>query len=318
MKKHNKAQSIASISNILLVITIFLFINLADTYGQSFDQCFPSKYNFTCDDPYIFLCERGIDVEQKNIIQASDLQFIKGKPKGGCSGGIYRDQKGQVYYLKLSNPFTELMGSKLMNLLVGTQRTPIVKLVKDQHNFTASGALKGFKTKKALKQKWKSIQREVELIIAMDLIGLVDRHKGNMGGIVRKNKKALAARVDFDTSFSFTINPTANTSYNPNCDHLDLRHLLITAKNYPSNEVITAMKKVIRIPDEKIILTIFEGWVTLNRAGYPVEQETCFALAQKLIERKNTFRALLNKKVSAFDPLLKKQHHEILFELYFD
>lgn len=317
MKINDKLQSRMLIRNTVLMILSALLINLNVAYGKTFEECFPSKNNFVCEDPYLFLLERGVDVEQQNMIEASVLQLIQAKPKGGCAGGIYRDQKGQVYYLKRSNPLPELLGSKLMNLFVGTQRTPTVKLVKGQYNFTASSALQGFKTKKAFEKKWKFIQKEVELIIAMDLIGLVDRHSGNVGGIVRKNKKPLAARVDFDTSFLFTIYPTANVPYRPNYNHLDLRHLLLTAKTYPRKEVIKALKKFTAIPDEKIIMAIFEGWVTLNRAGYPVEQSTCFDIAQKIIERKNAFRDILRKRVSTSNPSLQKQQQEILFHLHF-
>lgn len=295
---------------------IYLFLlTLAYSNAKTFNECFPEKFNFTCGDPYTFLLQAGIDVE-KNIIEQSRLQPLNQKFTGGCTGGIFKG-KQNTYFIKQSNVFTEFIGSKLMNLIVGTNRSPVVKIVKDQVNCTASTKLKNFRTRKELvskkKLKHKKITGETELAIAMDYLGIVDRHSKNLGFI---NKKR-AARIDFDASFAFEIRPRANSFYLENSNHLNLNLLLLSMQVYPENEVFRAIRKIVAIPDEKIIMTIFECGVTFARIGYPASLESCFVLARKLIERKNAFRTVLEDPNSLTfhslnnDPIFRKLFNDL-------
>lgn len=292
------------VSASLLALTTF-------SHAQSFTDCFPGKFNFNCQDPYNFLLQSGIDVE-KNIIDQSRLQLLNQKFSGGCTGGVFKGSHN-TYFIKRSNLFSELIGSKLMNLIVGTKVTPVVKVVRDQANYIASTKLKNFVTRKELqskrKLKHKIFKGEIQLAIAMDFLGLVDRHSKNLGCV-----KKYAARVDFDASFAFEIRPRANSHYRETSNHLNLNLLFLSMQTYPEQEVIQAIRKIVEIPDEKIIMTIFECWSTFSRIGNPISLDSCFALAKKLIERKNAFQSILEDPNAA--TYFSLQEDPIMFKLF--
>lgn len=292
----------------LSLIKIFFFTTFFHSYivyGEDFHTCFPKKYNFSCENPSLFLQKQGIDVK-KDILHQDNLIITEKQFDGGSTGSIYSDSQGNIYYVKQANVFTEFIGSRLLNLIMGTKCTPIVKLINNDPHHVASLKLKGFKTKKESNVKKKKIKKAADLSIAMDFIGLADRHKKNMGYVKLNSNTLLSARIDCDTSFAFEIKPTLNTHYNPISNHLNFLHLFYSIEHFPEEQIIKAIEKIIAIPDEEIIMTIFQCWVTLSEAGHDVELEKCFNLARKLIERKTAFAEGLKNKNSKIRKALEK------------
>ncbi|PWU04373.1 MAG: hypothetical protein C5B43_04670 [Verrucomicrobia bacterium] len=296
----------------LKLFFIFQFSCITLCYSESFSKCFPEKFSFICDNPNDFLLRSGVNIEN-NIIEQARLRLLEEKFDGGCHGGIYQGNHN-TYFIKRSNVFTEFIGSKLMNLIVGKTCTPTVRLVKDQVNCVASEKLRKFSNKKEFKKKVKRkhLSGEVDITIAMDYLGIVDRHSKNIGYVKLRKKKLLAARVDFDASFAFEIRPRANSTYKENSNHKNLNLLYLSMQTFPEHQVRSAIQKIVNIPDEKIILTVFECWATFNKLGYVISSESCFALAHKLIERKMAFKTVLDDPNSVTyasleaDPMFKK------------
>lgn len=265
---------------------------------------------------YPFLFEVTFD-EKEDIIQLSSLELYKPKPKGGCSGGIYRESN-HIYYVKQSNPFTELTGGKLMNLIIGTLRTAKVKIIADKANHVASLQLQHFQTKKLFNDTYsymfKNVIGEVDLTIAMDFLGLVDRHDQNVGYIILPDLPPIAARIDFDTSFSFDqIRPSHNTDYNPDSNHLSLELLYYSIKKYPKNQIIDSIKKITEISDEQIIISIIESYATLSQLK-ETEIEPFLILANRLIERKKLFSQAIESRNTPLYKALQKQYFKIHYK----
>ncbi len=291
-----KTIRLSFLLSICKCVSIFLLLLVPHCNCATFNECFPEKYNFICGNPNDFLHQTGITLEN-NIIDRARLQLLDRKFNGGSSGGIYQGNHN-TYFIKQSNVFTEFIGSKLMSLIMGKKCTPVVKLVRDQIDCIASTKLEKFKTRKELESK-KRFKRqklvgEADITVAMDFLGIVDRHSKNMGYIKLRSKKLLAARVDFDASFAFEIRPRANAHYQETSNHMNLNLLYLSMQTYPEHEVRKAIKNITDIPDEKIVTTIFECWATFSQMGYAISSESCFNLARKLIERKSAFNAILN------------------------
>lgn len=299
----------------------FFFILFVTNYsqGETFNDCFSQNFNFTCEDPFAFLQQQGIDINQ-NIIEYDDLRLKKKKFTGHSRGGIYKDSDKNVYYVKKCKIFNEIVGSRLMNLFVGTQASPVVKAVKNKKKMVAVQKLKAFRMKKKAKPYGKKILSQVKLSVAMDLIGSVDRHDRNMGFVKLKRKDLpesqlqkkykkfyLAARVDYDACFDFK----STHGYTSKSDHRNLKHLRSTIKKYPADQVRTAIQEIVDVPDEKIVMAIVESWATLSRAGTKMPFEKCSELAYKLIERKKLFRDCLeNPNSKLYSSLHKKEIHK--------
>ncbi|PWU04371.1 MAG: hypothetical protein C5B43_04660 [Verrucomicrobia bacterium] len=248
-------------NNSKFLIKIFLIITSLSfnySYSETFNECFPSKYSFKCEDPFLFLKNHSIDVK-KDILEINDFHKTEKPFEGGSTGHIYVDNKNQTYFVKHGNPFTEFIGSRLMNLIVGKQCTPIVKIFKNDPKLVASLKLKNFKTAKDTNIIGKRIRNTTDLAIAMDLLGLVDRHKENMGYVRLDSKTLMAARIDFDASFAFEIKPLLNSHYRPHSDCLNLDLLYDSINHYPKTSILRAMKNIIGISDEKIIMTFFNA-----------------------------------------------------------
>lgn len=276
------------IMKFLFISFLILFTIFTSSYGQSLNTDFLEKYDLIFDDPYKFLLNEGIDID-KNMIRLSNLKRIRKKPTGHCKGGIYCDSNKTIYYVKKCRIFNEFTGSQLMNLLVGTEATPVVKVIKNHKRMAAAIKIKSFKIEKKTNTYYKNILNEVELQIAMDFLGLVDRHPRNMGYVRVNSRTLLAARIDFDACFDFE----SKKGYTSKSNHLSLKHLHSSIKIYPKDEIINAIRKIVDIPDQKIVMIIFESWLTLSRSGSNFQLERFLELAQKLIERKNLFREVL-------------------------
>lgn len=140
------------------------------------------------------------DTTDKDQFLLSSLKLVKEKPSGVSRGGIYQDLEDIWFVKKGQFAINEYLGSKIMNLLIGPF-SPEVKLFIDAHEYTASKSIPGFVMQYTLDDAdHKPIAGKLELDLAMDLMGLGDRHSGNMGYIENQDS-LVAARVDFDHSF---------------------------------------------------------------------------------------------------------------------
>lgn len=283
------------------IIFFIPFTALISSYTQAFDNSFSEIYHFPNTDSYTFLLNQGINVDE-NILHLSELKRIKKKPTGNSKGGIYRDSDKTIYYVKQCRIFNEIICSRLMNLLVGTETTPIVKIIKNHKRMVASRKIESFRMERNFNTDHKTILNEVELQIAMDYLGVVDRHPKNMGYVRLNSHTLLASRVDFDSCFDFE----SKKGYTSKSDHLSLKHLHRSIKKYSKDEIVNAIRKIVEIPDEKIVMSIYQSWATLSRSDSKIKYERCFALAQKLIERKNVFREILENPNHPICHLLNK------------
>lgn len=295
--------------NTCLLIFLLFFTIVNCLFAGNFDD-YKNQYPLLFETPFN---------EREDLIELSTLELFKPKPKGGCTGGIYQ-KSNQIYYVKQSNPFTELLGAKLMNLIIGTERTPLIKIVTDQVNYVASLELPSFQTLKFYNEKYstdcKNTLGEVDLTIAMDLLGIVDRHNQNIGYIFLPHLPPIAARIDFDTSFSFDqIRPSHNTQYNPNSNHLSFELLYYSIKKYPKKQIINSIKKITQTSDEQIFLTIISSYLTLSQIE-ELELEPFLSLANRLIERKKLFREAIENRHSSIYKAIQRQYFKMKYKTF--
>ncbi|PWU04375.1 MAG: hypothetical protein C5B43_04680, partial [Verrucomicrobia bacterium] len=261
MNISKKIQPLLNANKFTLLIISFVFIPNIISLG-AFNDCFTSDNQFVCKDPYSFFKNEGIDIES-NILHSSELRLKKKKPTGHSKGGIYKEkkQKHNVYYVKKCRIFNEITGSRLMNLIVGTESSPQVKVIKNKKRMIASKRLSSFRMQNQAHIGNKTILNEVELRVAMDFLGIVDRHPRNMGYRKLKSKQLVAARVDYDSCFDFE----STKGYTSKTNHRNLKHIHNTIDDFPTDQIRNAMAKIVEIPDEKIVLSIFESWAIINR-----------------------------------------------------
>ncbi|PWU04372.1 MAG: hypothetical protein C5B43_04665 [Verrucomicrobia bacterium] len=288
----------------ILLILFCISPLLLHSKEKSLDQCL-KKNTFICGDAYSYLLNIGTNID-KDILPLSSLKMYKQRAESKFKA-IYFDKYKNVYYVKEANPITEFMGSRLMNLILGRKVSPIVRIINDQKFTVASLELQNFKTQESTDLKHKSIIGQADLDFAMNFIGLVDRHSGNMGYVSLDSNTLLAARVDFDASFDFESSFFRAHSLNTN--YLNLKHLFISIEQYSKDETLSALKKIINLPDEKIVMVIFQCWATFVRAGYSLELKHCLAFANQLIERKHAIRDALKDKHSALSQAIEKKTH---------
>lgn len=282
---------------------------LLDAQKIEFNECFPKdkKYSFECGNPKEFFNKLDIKTND-HIMSFSELKLVGKKEAGVTKGGVYKDSKNAFYFVKHAQFVkNELIGSRLLNLIIGTETTSVVKLLKDNPKMTASRMIRGFTMANDFVKGHKRVIGEVDLNVAMDFIGLIDRHKWNMGYVQVKHKNDAidrklgyaetytAARVDYDHSFSFSSDPHKSPTFMD--DPLCLKQIWSTfsKQENPSKGVIGAMRKIVAIPDSQIVMTIFECWVALSEIGESFTMEQAFDLASKLIERKKAFKRVLNE-----------------------
>lgn len=146
-----------------------------------------------------------LQTEKKEPFLLSSLKLVGKKTSGITKGGVYQDIHGGIWIVKYAdvNPINEYLGSKVMDLLIGPF-SPDVKVFVDAPGYSASKLLPGFLTKNEVMNDYqhKSIVGEERLLIAMDLMGLQDRHERNLG-YIDTGDILEASRVDFDHSFEF-------------------------------------------------------------------------------------------------------------------
>lgn len=289
-----------------LVTTTFIWANIIYSNENIFQDKFHENYSLICEDPYKCFLSLGINLED-DIITLPKNQKFKKNHVGISNGSIYHNGD-QIIYIKHSNPFIELMASRLMNLFIGTTYSPIVKVIRDEsEKYTiASLKLPGFQPISSFNKSDKIIKGKANLAVAQALLGVVDQNKHNMG-VVRVNSKTYyAARVDLDSSFDYTSK--LQGTYSLDTDYLDLKHLHLAIQTFPKQEVINAIKQITDVSDEKIIMTIFQAWATLCQAGYLLSLDPCLTLAHQIIDRKNAFREAIENKNSNAYKLIAKKH----------
>lgn len=281
-----------------ILILVFNFIYIPNPYAnhipEIFKKCITENYEFICEDPYAFLEKIGINITE-DLIDFNDLTLIQEKPTGACKGGIYANihDPSQIYFVKQANSFHEFMASRLMNLIVGTQATPIIKIIKNKSRTTASLKLPNFYMANKADFTNKTILGEILLIIAMDFLGLIDRHGRNQGYVTLNENTLLAARVDFDACFDFESTVTGIHQFPYKTSHLDLKHLFVTMQTYPKDQVEQAIKKIVDISDEQIIMIALQAWGVLSQTKSPRSLKKCLKLTKILIERKHAFKKAL-------------------------
>lgn len=291
------AEKIASISELYQRFGIGQYADFKADYnflikekGMTFENCFPQKYIFNCGNVNEFIDQLGINVEE-DILQLSDLKQVEKKFTGIAAGGIYMDSNKVIYFVKASHVATEFIASRLMNEFMGTECTPVVKLLRDDLSKVASRMIRGFKMYGREGAVPSGLVGEVNLRVALDFICAIDRHGGNMGVVDKE-----ASRVDFDYSFDCKNELVPPMVYNPNNDHMCLKYIHITMQKYPQQEVRNAITRITAVSDEQIFMIIFRAWATLSKIGYPYSLKNCFDLASKLIERKKAFQEILQLK----------------------
>lgn len=289
-------KSLTTPSSIIKIGFLSIFCTFTHfTYSveqTTLKDCFSETFSFTCKNPHEFLKNIGIDINQ-NIIPVKKLRQTD-KTTWGChKGSFHADEKGVEYFVKTTQMMNEFIGSRLLNEILDTERTPLVKLIDGKENGIASQKLLKFIRANNINIKKKNVIDEIPLAIALDYIGINNRGGKNMGYIVLSDKNIVAARVDVDKSFTFGEDRWKGK--NLNSDHLNLSLLHGSVKKYPRDQVVKAIKKVTDIPDEKIVEIVFECWTTLNQVGYPIPLERGIVFGQQLVERKKAFNDILNK-----------------------
>lgn len=230
-----------------------------------------------------------LQTEKKQPFLLSSLKLVGEKPEGGAEGAIFKDSSGDIWFIKKAqSPITEFLGSKIMDLLIGPL-SPEVRLFVDAPNYIASKLLPGFVTKDSviIDPNHKPIVGEVELLIAMNLMGLGDRHEANLG-YVEMDDRLEAARVDFDDSFDFDWS-----------DNTPISKLL------DSKTLELSMERIYNIPDEMILYVLGDAFNSLWEADIPVNYDKYSNLAFTLIFRKHALKELL-AKTSEFENIYTK------------
>lgn len=236
--------------------------------------------------------------ENKKIFLSS-MELINEKSSGMNKGGIYKDANNNIWFVKKAEyPINEYLGSKIMNLLIGPWSPEVVLLV-DEPGYVASKLLPNFITEAELSsdinKNEKPIVGKENLKVAMNLLGLGDRHSENMG-YIEMDDRLEAARVDFDDSFLFT------RSHNQELDT-------------NNKEISAAIKSIYSIPDEMILYTLGDAFNDLWESGIPPNYEKYEELGYILTARKHgltgpgseLIQYIKNKDVAAIESLLERE-----------
>lgn len=217
--------------------------------------------------------------KSKKFLKFSEFKFIKGV--SGAGSEVYSDKEGSIWFVKGGqSPFKEYLGYKLMNLLLGPWVSE-VRLFSDTDSRIASKLLEGFVVE-SQSRDWskKTVVGEMRRDLAMELIGLFDRHTENLG-YIDLGDVVVAARIDFDDSFAFDIeNPHIGTLdphyYNKtNLDSIKAEGLTfkdilkITFRRYKDRDPKDLEEEIIditNIPDDLILATLREGYADILSA----------------------------------------------------
>ncbi len=258
-----------------------------------------------------FFSECNFDLSD-NIMRLSDLKMVGKNEQDSDFSGTYMDSKKVFYFVNhVQSVKNEFIGSKLLNLIMGTETTSVAKLLKDQPKMIATRMVRGFvmgdKLDKVNGCK-KRLTGEIDLSIAMNFIGLIDCDKWNTGYVQvghqndEDDRKLdyteiyAAARIGYNHSFSFASNLKKLRA--PQNDPLCLKQIWLNAKDdgESSKEILSTMQRIVAIPDSQLVMTILECWAALSEIGESFKIEEAFDMASKLIDRKTAFKKTLDER----------------------
>lgn len=245
-------------------------------------------------------CDANFDREG-TFLRYSELKKIDEKSEGFATGEVVQDESEVIWFIKQAQVIeNEYLGAKLMNLLVG-QSTPEVKLIEEIEGYTASKKILKFVTEETVinnkNLNKKSIIGRIKLYLAMDLIGLEDRHDQNMGyRYIEVEDRLEAIRVDFDDCF------------NIDDDHYDteIYDEALSEKQIEGVKVLEiAIEELLAIPDQIILKTLSEGIDDLMARAIELDIEKYQQLGLRLVKRKDVLRVIY-EKVKCIDMLMEK------------
>lgn len=274
MKLNNKLLSLFLLINLLLITYGDINNNTFGLNKGRQTKSYP-KAMFDAQAYYDAALKGELQTAKKEPFLLSSLKRVGIKPSGKAIGGIYEDKDGEIWIVKYGQaPIDEYLGSKIMDLLIGPF-SPEVKVLIDAPGYTASKFLPGFLTEKEAKRNPKHNHKPIvgkeKLLIAMDLMGLEDRHEENMG-YIDLGDQLEAARVDFDSAFSF--------HYLHPFDYNDVK----------------AIKSIADIPDEMFLYVLGDAYNDLWEASIHVQpirikyKKNLYDLGLILIARKNELK----------------------------
>lgn len=279
--------------------SILDYSKIWETKRKSFDECFlkNGEYGFYCGSPNEFFKEFNLKTTEYKM-KFSDLTFVQenqGAIKtGSTKANVYMDENKIYYFVQSPKSVkNELIGSKLMELILGARRTAIVKLLEDKPEKIAARMIKGFRIKNKYNLHDKKIVGSAELDLTMDFLGLIDRHFTENIGIVEIDSQTFTpARIDYSYSFQFEKRGSSSPkSIDEGHDPLSLKQLYHTLEKYPLRQIIPALEKIIDVPDEQIFIEIVRCWTVLSKLN--IESFSLIdatRLASKLIQRKTLFK----------------------------
>ncbi len=271
--------------------------------NHEFEECFfQNRENDTfCCDPKMIADQLHLKTSS-SVLKLSDLVEVGKKPTGYTQGGVYMDSNKVFYYVKDAQSVkNEIIGSRLMNLIFGTEQTPIVMLIEDHPEKIASRMIRGFTMKNAFhnkqnfntKNKKYIFKDDAALDIASSFLGLIDRHDRNTGYVEVAPQEVVSARADFDHSFAFNSSPVGIPQLFEKNDPCNLLQFYYTFGKYPSKDIIPTLDRILAIPDQQLLMLIVESWVTLSHVKSHFSLEDSFNLANQLIDRKKAFKNAL-------------------------
>lgn len=235
---------------------------------------------------------------EEAFLNFESLKKVKEKPGKLNAGGIYKDQNEVVWFVKEEHPtvdwlmnkkrpINEYLASKLMDLFIGPF-SPEVKLFKESSTCTGSKHVLQFIEKYEVDKNNDPRERlgELKLNIVMDLLGIGDRHDGNVGYVVVRDK-LIAARIDFDDSFQFLLYPEEDLYLSSMHDFKDLS---------PS-DIEEVLNEIVSIPEEYLLHVLNDGFQSIQSTAlgknYNENKEGYDNLGLRLLERKRLLGELL-------------------------
>lgn len=239
-----------------------------------------------------------IMLSDDSFLNFENLKLVSEKNSGSSGGGVYRDKDGAIWFLKSTKQAEyEFLGSVMINLLFG-DKTAKVKLVKnnDQNsvaskNYVASKKLLGFIPEISLIGS-EVIYGDGALAVALDWIGITDRHKENMGYILTQ-KGLEATRIDYDASFSF-FEEHSVMDRDDFLHDLDEDYLFELIARYSIEDCLFMFKTIRDLPDD-IVLKLFKRSLdVLQENNYKkLNSKKMDAMLAGLIARKKKMENLL-------------------------
>lgn len=196
--------------------------------------------------------------EDKTTLSLKDLRQVDIKYTGAANDDVFRDANELVWIVKsgFSNikPVHEYIGGQILHYFYSDQ-TPLLKIVSNEETLPchelmiASRQIIGFEPESLRKPPSdQTLYGLADLKVAMDWIGLGDRHEGKQGYIL-KNGKYVAARIDFNNSFD-----ESKGFFDWTHPDLDMsKQLLKNIEQFSFAELELAIQRLVSIPDDVLV-----------------------------------------------------------------